>query len=174
LFARAKFLITQVFFCGAFLEIRKSRLYTVLTEDPVKTLLATMFSTMIFLLLAVTLVGADNTTIVIGDHILPLSPSAIGKSHGLTNGVVDQSSAGTSLTAPSTVFRDVPSINGHYSVGGHTFLPYVGAGFGSGYATDLDRSLHNPSPTTMDPGLRNQLGQSITPNEFQMGIRIPF
>jgi hypothetical protein len=87
---------------------------------------------------------------------------------------MDPGTGGTNLSTPSTVFRDIPSISGRYSLGGQTLLPYLGAGFGSGYTTEMDRSLHSPPPTTMDPGLRNQFGQSLTPNEFQMGIRIPF
>lgn len=78
------------------------------------------------------------------------------------------------LTAPSTFFRDVPSISGQYSFGGRTVLPYLGAGFGNGYTSDLDRSLNNPRPMILDPGFRTQLGQGLAPNEFQMGIRIPF
>lgn len=81
-------------------------------------------------------------------------------------------SPGSSM--PSKVFRDIPSISGDYSVGGTTVMPYIGAGFGSGYASDLDRSLSgNPSIQT-DSSLRSLFGQSLTPSEFQMGIRIPF
>jgi hypothetical protein len=55
-----------------------------------------------------------------------------------------------------------------------TFLPYVGAGFGGGFASDLDRALTptiQPQPNTNLGGLS---GQSMVPNEFQLGIRIPF
>jgi hypothetical protein len=74
----------------------------------------------------------------------------------------------------SSVFRDIPSISGRYSVGGRTILPYLGAGFGGGYTSELNRSLTGPPPVQPDVGLRNQLGQGISPNEFQMGLRIPF
>ena len=78
------------------------------------------------------------------------------------------------LSAASTIFRDLPSLNGRYSVGQTTILPYVGAGFGAGYTSELDRSMGGGSTLQTDPGLRNLFGPSLTPNEFQMGIRIPF
>jgi hypothetical protein len=78
-----------------------------------------------------------------------------------------------SLTA-SKAFRDIPSISGDYSVKGTRIMPYIGAGFGHGYSSDVDRSLNiSPSGQT-DPGLRSLFGQGLTPSEFQMGFRIPF
>ncbi|WP_173050205.1 hypothetical protein [Nitrospira sp. KM1] len=79
-----------------------------------------------------------------------------------------------SVSSPSTLYREVPSINGEYSVGGQTFLPYLGAGFNSGYSSQLDRSLNSGLSPTAVPGVGNNLGQSLSPNEFQMGVRIPF
>ena len=78
------------------------------------------------------------------------------------------------FSAASTIFRDLPSINGRYSVGETTLLPYVGAGFGNGYTSQLDRSMSGNSSLQTDAGLRNLFGPNLTPNEFQMGIRIPF
>ncbi len=83
--------------------------------------------------------------------------------------------ASLSLSSPSSsIFRDIPSISGRYSVGGHTFMPYLGAGFGGGYTSELNRSLTGPPPVQSDVGLRSQFGQGLSPNEFQMGLRIPF
>lgn len=53
-------------------------------------------------------------------------------------------------------------------------MPYLGAGFGGGYTSELNRSLTGPPPVQSDIGLRSPLGQGLSPNEFQMGIRIPF
>jgi len=79
------------------------------------------------------------------------------------------------LYSPSpSVFRDIPSISGRYSVRGRTIMPYLGAGFGGGYTSELNRSLTGPPPVQSDVGLRSQFGQGISPNEFQMGLRIPF
>lgn len=75
----------------------------------------------------------------------------------------------------STLYRDLPTITGRYSLGETTLLPYLGAGFGSGYASDLDRSLNGGTSGLGDAGLRNLFGpQNLTPNEVRMGIRIPF
>ena len=79
-----------------------------------------------------------------------------------------------SYSPSSSIFRDIPSISGRYSVGGRTVMPYIGAGFGGGYTSELNRSLTGPPPVQSDVGLRSQLGQGLSPNEFQMGIRIPF
>jgi len=73
-----------------------------------------------------------------------------------------------------TMFRDVPSISGRYSLGGKALMPYVGVGFGGGYASEFDQSLAAPVPMQVEPGFRSQFGQVSTPNEFQMGLRIPF
>lgn len=77
-------------------------------------------------------------------------------------------------STPSNVFRDIPSISGDYLGGGTKLTPYIGAGFGSGYASDVDRSLSGSASTQTNSGSRSHLGQGLTPSEFQMGIRIPF
>jgi hypothetical protein len=79
----------------------------------------------------------------------------------------------TGYWTPSHVFRDIPSISGDYLGGGTRLRPYIGAGFGNGYAADLDRSLSGLS-SLMNSGSRSYFGQGLTPSEFQMGIRIPF
>jgi len=71
-------------------------------------------------------------------------------------------------------WRDVPSISGQYSIGETTVIPFLGAGFGGGYASDLDRSMNNEFSTQADSGLRSRVGQGLVPNEFRLGIRIPF
>ncbi len=73
------------------------------------------------------------------------------------------------------VYRDLPTISSRYSVGGTTLMPYVGAGFGNGYTSDLDRSLNGGASALGDTSLRNLFGtQNLTPNEVRLGIRIPF
>ncbi|WP_455388953.1 hypothetical protein [Petrachloros mirabilis] len=74
----------------------------------------------------------------------------------------------------STIFRDIPSISGRYSVGGIAIMPYLGAGFGGGYAMEFDQFLVALVPMQTDPGSRSRFGQVSTPNEFQMGFRMPF
>lgn len=107
----------------------------------------------------------------------PLAAAAIGKMNdsALKNDVVGQApSVPPGSSTPSNVFRDIPSISGDYSGAGTKLMPYIGAGFGSGYASDLDRSLSGRPSTQTDSGSRNHFGQGLTPSEFQFGIRIPF
>ncbi|MGA6827307.1 hypothetical protein ACO9S2_06780 [Nitrospira sp. NS4] len=74
----------------------------------------------------------------------------------------------------SQTIQEVPSISGRYRIGGTTVMPYLGAGFGGGFTSDVDRSINNGRSIPADPGLRSVLGQNLAPNEFRMGIRIPF
>ena len=118
--------------------------------------------------------GADST-MLIGGHPVPLGP--VGSANSSQSSQIPaprlsvQSSASSQL---ETLYKDVPSISGRYSVGGTIMMPYAGVGFNGGYATDLDRSLHSAPTTQTDPNLRSPLGQNLAPSEFQMGVRIPF
>ena len=106
-----------------------------------------------------------------------LTAEATGKVDGLAlkYDVIGQApSIPPGLSIPSNVFRDIPLISGDYSGAGTKLTPYIGAGFGSGYASDLDRSLSGPASTQTDSGSRSHFGQTLTPSEFQIGIRIPF
>ena len=102
-------------------------------------------------------------------------PIGKGDPAALKNQVVGQEATLSleSLTASNT-FRDIPSISGDYSVKGTRIMPYIGAGFGHGYSSDVDRSLNSSPSGPTDPGLRSLFGQGVTPSEFQMGLRIPF
>ncbi|SPP63099.1 hypothetical protein [Nitrospira lenta] len=91
-----------------------------------------------------------------------------------SEGPFDAPASLSQYSPSSSIFRDIPSISGHYSVGGRTIMPYLGAGFGGGYTSDLNRSLIGPPPVQSDVGLRSQFGQGLSPNEFQLGLRIPF
>src|SRR4026208_1572599 len=79
-----------------------------------------------------------------------------------------------SASASPPDVRDVPSISGRYLLGGKTLLPYLGAGLSGGYGSEFHRSLGGEPPASSDLGLRNQFGQGVSPNEFQLGVRIPF
>lgn len=77
------------------------------------------------------------------------------------------------------LLRTLPNVSKQISVGGTTLVPYIGAGFRGGYATDFDHSLNNAlsaplsSSGPTDVGLKSLTGQMI-PNEVQVGIRFPF
>ncbi len=73
------------------------------------------------------------------------------------------------------VLRTIPTLSKPISLGGTTLLPYIGAGFGGGYATELDRSLNaQPSLGSLNAGPKNLFGPQLIPNEVQLGIRFPF
>ena len=72
------------------------------------------------------------------------------------------------------LFRQSPVLSGRLRVSEQTLIPYIGAGFGGGYVTERDRALI-PQPTLPQQNLFGEsMGKSMMPNEFQMGIRIPF
>ena len=74
----------------------------------------------------------------------------------------------------SDLFRQSPVLSGRLRVNEQTLIPYIGAGFGGGYVTERDRAL-NPQPTLPQQNLfGDSMGKGMMPNEFQMGIRIPF
>ncbi len=72
------------------------------------------------------------------------------------------------------LFRQAPVLSGRLRVSEQTLIPYIGAGFGGGYVTERDRAL-SPQPVLPQQNLFGEsMGKSMMPNEFQMGIRIPF
>jgi len=79
------------------------------------------------------------------------------------------------------VLRNIPTLSKPISVGGRTFVPYIGAGFGGGYATEFDRALSpaafassSSSSDSSNAGPRSLHGQNLIPNEVQLGIRFHF
>ncbi|HNP79984.1 MAG TPA: hypothetical protein PKN47_00855 [Nitrospira sp.] len=74
------------------------------------------------------------------------------------------------------IIRQAPTLSGRLQVSEQTLIPYIGAGFGGGYVTERDRAL-GPMPGVPQQNLLGDsfgLGKGMMPNEFQMGIRIPF
>ena len=111
---------------------------------------------------------------MIGGQPMPLGPIDLTQPSAAKSGTTAPVSPLNPGPSSATVFRDVPSISGSYSVAGRTLRPYVGAGFSNGYTTDLDRSLHIAPSSSTETGLRGTLGQNVAPSEFQLGVRIPF
>lgn len=74
----------------------------------------------------------------------------------------------------SPIGREAPAISGRYSIGGTTIMPFLGAGFSGGYLSDVDRSVNSALSPQADSNVRSLFGQSLVPNEFRLGIRIPF
>lgn len=80
--------------------------------------------------------------------------------------------------ATNSVFSQPPTLAGRYTVNGSTVIPYIGLGFGGGETTDVNRTAARQSilqnSVQQDRLLNDVLGKSLVPNEFQVGIRIPF
>jgi hypothetical protein len=126
---------------------------------------------LIFMTLLSSIAQAD-TSIIVGSQLMPMGPIDMTRSPAVHSALPSPFVSGPSDSP--TLFRDVPSLSGTYSLGGRIVRPYVGAGFSNGYATDLDRSLHIAPSSASETGLRGMLGQNVAPSEFQMGVRIPF
>ena|SRR5689334_22737005 len=126
---------------------------------------------LIFMTLLSSIAQAD-TSIIVGSQLMPMGPIDLTRSPTAHSALPSPFVSGPSDSP--TLFRDVPSLSGTYSLGGRIVRPYVGAGFSNGYATDLDRSLHIAPSSASETGLRGMLGQNVAPSEFQMGVRIPF
>ncbi|MGE3154583.1 MAG: hypothetical protein AB7G48_06330 [Nitrospiraceae bacterium] len=71
------------------------------------------------------------------------------------------------------MLREPPTISGEIQVGDQTLIPYLGAGFGGGYATEQDRML-SQDPTLQQKSILGNTTGGYLPNEFHMGLRIPF
>ena len=122
----------------------------------------------LFLSIALGLMHADRTL---------ASPTLLGNSAGTfpLGGHVGTDAVTTPVTpSADSLLRDVPSLSGRYSAGHMTFLPYIGAGFGAGYNSELDRAFTPNMQPQQNLNFGGLPGQSLVPNEFQMGIRIPF
>lgn len=103
------------------------------------------------------------------------SPSSL---FALQGGAPDRT-PGPTVSAPlpdqsTRLLREPPTITGEIHVGDHTLIPYLGAGFGGGYATERDRMLGQDPTLQQKHILGNMNGGGYLPNEFQMGFRIPF
>lgn len=72
------------------------------------------------------------------------------------------------------LFRQTPTLSGRLQINEQTLIPYIGAGFGGGYVTERDRALGPSSAFSQQHLLGESLNKGMVPNEFQMGIRIPF
>jgi len=84
------------------------------------------------------------------------------------------SDGASAAEAKQDLIRQAPSISGRFQVHDQTFLPFVGAGFSAGYASERDRALGTDLSSQSSGLFGNGLSKGFMPNEFQMGIKIPF
>lgn len=78
----------------------------------------------------------------------------------------------------NNLFSQPPTLSSPYTLHGKTFIPYIGTGFGGGEPMDVNRTIIRQqalqSSIQEDRLLRDLVGKSLIPNEFHVGIRIPF
>ncbi len=72
------------------------------------------------------------------------------------------------------IVRQTPTLSGRLEINRQTLRPYIGAGFGGGFVTERDRAMGPSSVTPQQNLFGESLGKTVMPNEFQMGLRIPF
>ncbi|CAE6715767.1 MAG: hypothetical protein H8K06_06570 [Nitrospira sp.] len=91
-----------------------------------------------------------------------------------TQALSDGSQAPAATSQRPDLFRQSPTLSGQIRVSEQTLIPYIGAGFGGGYVTERDRALNLQPVLPQQSLFGDSMGKSMMPNEFQMGIRIPF
>lgn len=88
------------------------------------------------------------------------------------------SSTTLSSSITNNVFSQPATLAGRYTMNGSTVIPYIGLGFGGGETTDVNRTVARQSALQsslqQDRLMNDVLGKTLVPNEFQLGIRIPF
>lgn len=120
-----------------------------------------------------------------GSVIGPATPNRmVSSAPTQTKAVVRPTPAAIVREENEFVLRNIPTVSKPISVGGRTLVPYIGAGYGGGYATEFDRALNpagsasssssDSSSDSSNAGSRNLLGHNLIPNEVQLGIRFPF
>ena len=112
---------------------------------------------------------------------LPMAPFSVAVTPSLK--LIDPSSSsllGTTLSSgiSNNVFSEPPTLAGRYIWNGSTVIPYIGLGFGGGETTDMTRTITRQSALQnsiqQDRLMSDVLGKTLVPNEFQLGVRIPF
>lgn len=110
--------------------------------------------------------------------VMPVSPVLTAPAPAANSSSSLLPSTALSSGATNSVFSQPPTLAGRYTVNGSTVIPYIGLGFGGGETTDVNRTAARQSmlqsSVQQDRLLNDVLGKSLVPNEFQVGIRIPF
>ncbi|HET9961812.1 MAG TPA: hypothetical protein VFQ34_05725 [Nitrospiraceae bacterium] len=120
-----------------------------------------------FIFLTATVMGGT----AVGGELLQEYPALAGLR---TQTAVESSGGVPSVETKQEVIRQAPSISGKFQLRDQTLLPFVGAGFGAGYASERDRALGADLSSQSSGLLGNGPTRGFMPNEFQMGIKIPF
>jgi hypothetical protein len=102
----------------------------------------------------------------------PLSPFLSGKTSTSGTEITDHLAISSGLS--NDLVSQPPMVTGRYTLNGQTVMPYIGAGFGGGETTDPNRAVVRESVRQQDRLITEPIGKTLVPNEFQLGVRIPF
>jgi hypothetical protein len=108
----------------------------------------------------------------------PVRPAFTSPAKGtdLPSPVLSTTTLSSSVT--NNLFSQPATLAGRYTMSGATVIPYIGLGFGGGETSDVNRTVDRQSALQssiqQDRLMNDVLGKTLVPNEFQLGIRIPF
>jgi hypothetical protein len=136
------------------------------------------FAVQLSLLLAVVMAVPDLTRGEESPPVTPVLPAFTSVAKGTDFSPLAFSSPTLSSSVTNHLFSQPATLAGRYTMNGSTVIPYIGVGFGGGETTDVNRTVarHSAlqSATQQDALVNDVLGKTLVPNEFQLGIRIPF
>jgi len=72
------------------------------------------------------------------------------------------------------LFREPPTLTSRYGFQQNAVLPFIGLGFQGGETGDVTRQAWRQSMLNAQLKSPNLFQQTLVPNEFQAGLRIPF
>lgn len=110
--------------------------------------------------------------------VTPVLPAFTSPAKGTDFSLPALSSPTLSSSVANHLFSQPATLAGRYTMNGSTVIPYIGVGFGGGETMDVSRTVarHSvlQSSTQQDSLMNDVLRKTLVPNEFQLGIRIPF
>jgi hypothetical protein len=137
-----------------------------------------LFAVQLPLLLAVVMAVPGLTRGEESRPVPPVLPAFTSPAKGTDFSPPVLSSPTLSSSVTNHLFSQPATLAGPYTMNGSTVIPYIGVGFGGGETTDVNRTVARQSAlqssTQQDPLMNDVLRKTFVPNEFQLGIRIPF
>jgi hypothetical protein len=110
--------------------------------------------------------------------VTPVLPALTSSAKGTDLSSLALSSTMRSSSVTNNLFSEPATLTGRYTMNGSIVIPYIGLGFGGGETTDVNRTVVRQSALQssiqQDRLMNDVLGKTLVPNEFQLGIRIPF
>ena len=136
------------------------------------------FAVQLSLLVTVVVAGPGLTRGEESPLLAPVLPALTSPAKGTDLSSLVLSSTTLSSGVTNNLFSQPATLAGRYTMNGSTVIPYIGLGFGGGETTDVNRTVARQSglqsSIQQDRLMNDVLGKTLVPNEFHLGIRIPF